>query len=49
MYRSKIYEMMNENSSYYDPILPKQYHLLTNRVEWVEAEINNWIESKVAP
>ena len=46
--RSTIYEIMNENSPYYDPTFPKKVKITQNRIGWSAWEINQWIEDKLA-
>jgi len=46
--RSTIYEMMDENSPYYDPTFPKKVKITQNRIGWSAWEINQWIEDKLA-
>ncbi|MCH7388242.1 AlpA family phage regulatory protein [Acinetobacter modestus] len=46
--RSTIYEMMDENSPYYDPTFPKKVTILQKRIVWSAWEINQWIETKLA-
>ena len=46
--RSTIYEMMDENSPYYDPTFPKKVKITQNRIGWSAWEINQWIEAKLA-
>lgn len=46
--RSTIYEMMDENSPYYDPTFPKKVKITQNRIGWSAYEIHQWIESKLA-
>ena len=45
---STIYEMMNEKSKRYDPTFPIQVRISKGRVAWVESEIGQWIEDKIA-
>ena len=45
--RSTIYEMMDEDSPYYDPTFPKKVKITQNRIGWSAWEINQWIESKL--
>ena len=45
--RSKIYEMINKDSKYYDPTFPKKIKMTQNRICWSAWEINQWIESKM--
>ncbi len=46
--RSTIYEMMDEDSPYYDPTFPKKVKITQKRIGWSAWEINQWIESKMA-
>lgn len=46
--RSTIYEMMDENSPYYDPTFPKKVKITQNRIGWSAYEIHRWIEHKLA-
>ena len=46
--RSTVYEMMDENSPYYDPTKTKKVKITQNRIGWSAWEINQWIESKLA-
>ncbi|MFW2121689.1 helix-turn-helix transcriptional regulator [Acinetobacter ursingii] len=45
--RAKIYEMINENSKYYDPSFPKPIRLSESRIGWSAWEIHQWIEAKM--
>ena len=45
--RSTVYEMMDENSPYYDPTFPKKVKITQNRIGWSAWEINQWIETKL--
>lgn len=45
--RSTIYEMMNENSPYYDPVFTKKVKITQNRIGWSAYEIHQWIENKL--
>lgn len=45
---STIYEMMNKKSKRYDPTFPTQVKLSKGRVAWVESEIAEWLNSKIA-
>ncbi|MGL4588069.1 MAG: helix-turn-helix transcriptional regulator [Acinetobacter ursingii] len=45
--RAKIYEMINENSKYYDPSFPKPIRLSESRIGWSAWEIHQWIEDKM--
>ncbi|UYF80262.1 helix-turn-helix transcriptional regulator [Acinetobacter ursingii] len=46
--RSTIYEMMDENSPYYDPTFPRKVKITQNRIGWSAYEIHQWIESKLS-
>ncbi|USA47431.1 AlpA family phage regulatory protein [Acinetobacter sp. C26M] len=46
--RSTVYEMMDENSPYYDPTFPKKVTISQKRIGWSAWEINQWIEAKLA-
>lgn len=46
--RSTIYEMMDEDSPYYDPTFPKKVTISQKRIGWSAWEINQWIEAKLA-
>ena len=43
-----IYDMLDKKSNRYDPTFPIQVKLSKGRVAWVESEVANWIESKMA-
>ncbi len=45
--RTKIYEMINEQSKYYDPTFPRPIRLSESRIGWVAREVNQWIEGKL--
>lgn len=45
--RSTIYEMMDENSPYYDPTFPKKVKFIQKRIGCSAWEINQWIEDKL--
>ncbi|MCY6411855.1 AlpA family phage regulatory protein [Acinetobacter sp. VNH17] len=45
---STIYEMMDENSPYYDPTFPKKVTISKKRIGWSVWEIHQWIETKLA-
>ncbi|WP_312099912.1 helix-turn-helix transcriptional regulator [Acinetobacter venetianus] len=45
--RSTIYEMMDEDSPYYDPTFPKKVKITQKRIGWSAYEIHQWIESKL--
>ncbi len=46
--RAKIYEMINEESKYYDPTFPRPIRLSESRIGWSAWEVNQWIEAKLA-
>lgn len=46
--RSTIYEMMDEDSQYYDSTFPKKVTITSKRIGWSAWEIHQWIESKLA-
>ena len=43
-----IYDMLDRRSKRYDPTFPVQVKLSKGRVAWVESEVAQWIESKIA-
>ncbi len=43
-----IYDMLDKRSKRYDPTFPTQVKLSKGRVAWVESEIAEWLESKIA-
>ena len=43
-----IYEMINKKSDRYDPTFPVQVKLSKGRVAWVESEIAEWLENRLA-
>ena len=43
-----IYDMLDKRSNRYDPTFPIQVKLSKGRVAWVESEVAQWIESKIA-
>ncbi|MGP5436407.1 helix-turn-helix transcriptional regulator [Psychrobacter alimentarius] len=43
-----IYDMLDTRSNRYDPSFPVQVKLSKGRVAWVEREIAEWLESKMA-
>ena len=45
--RSKIYELINKESKYYDPTFPQPIRLSESRIGWSAWEINQWIESRL--
>lgn len=45
--RSKIYELINKESKYYDPTFPQPIRLSESRIGWSVWEIHQWIEAKL--
>ncbi|MFK4050668.1 helix-turn-helix transcriptional regulator [Acinetobacter venetianus] len=45
--RSKIYELINKESKYYDPTFPQPIRLSESRIGWSALEIHQWIEIKL--
>ncbi|WP_330165964.1 MULTISPECIES: helix-turn-helix transcriptional regulator [unclassified Psychrobacter] len=45
---STIYDMLNKRSKRYDPTFPVQVKMTKGRVAWVESEVAQWIERKMA-
>lgn len=45
--RSHMYNKMDFNSRYYDPLFPRQVRLGAASVAWVESEIDEWINSRI--
>ena len=43
-----IYDMLDKRSNRYDPTFPVQVKLSKGRVAWVEGEVVQWIEDKIA-
>lgn len=43
-----IYDMLDRRSKRYDPTFPIQVKLSKGRAAWVESEIAEWINSKIA-
>lgn len=43
-----IYDMLDKKSKRYDSTFPIQVKLSKGRVAWVESEIAQWIEDKIA-
>jgi len=43
-----IYDMLDKRSNRYDPTFPIQVKLSKGRVAWVESEVAQWLESKIA-
>ncbi|MEG0343617.1 MAG: AlpA family phage regulatory protein [Acinetobacter sp.] len=45
--RSKIYELINKESKYYDPTFPQPIRLSESRIGWSAWEIHQWIGTKL--
>lgn len=45
---STIYDILDPKSKRYDKTFPKQVKITANRVGWVAAEVNAWIEQRMA-
>ena len=45
--RSKIYELINKDSKYYDPTFPQPIRLSESRIGWSAWEIHQWIKAKM--
>ena len=45
--RSKIYELINKDSKYYDPTCPQPIRLTEMRIDWSAWEIHQWIKAKM--
>lgn len=45
--RSKIYELINKESKYYDPTFPQPIRLSESRIGWSAWEVHQWIEAKL--
>lgn len=43
-----IYDMLDKKSNCYDPSFPIQVKLSKGRVAWVESEIAQWLENRMA-
>ncbi|MGE6330396.1 helix-turn-helix transcriptional regulator [Psychrobacter pacificensis] len=43
-----IYDILDKKSKRYDSTFPVQVKLSKGRVAWVESEVADWIESKMA-
>ena len=43
-----IYDMLDKRSKRYDPTFPIQVKLSKGRVAWVEGEIAEWLNDKIA-
>lgn len=46
--KSTIYDMLDKKSSRYDSSFPTQVKLSEGRVAWVESEIAQWLEDRMA-
>jgi len=46
--RSTIYDKLDPESSSFDPTFPKQVSIGLRAVGWVEAEIEAWIQRRIA-
>ena len=46
--RTTIYDMLDKRSKRYDPTFPIQVKLSKGRVAWVEGEIAEWLNDKIA-
>jgi prophage regulatory protein len=46
--RSTIYARLDKHSPHYDPTFPKPITLGSTSVAWIEAEIQQWIASRIA-
>jgi prophage regulatory protein len=45
--RSTIYDLMSVKSPRHDASFPKRIQLTTNRVGWIEQEVQEWIAARV--
>ncbi|WP_201533922.1 helix-turn-helix transcriptional regulator [Psychrobacter ciconiae] len=43
-----IYDMLDKKSNRYDPTFPIQVKLSKGRVAWVESEIAEWLQARIA-
>lgn len=43
-----IYDMLDKKSKRYDPTFPIQVKLSKGRVAWVESEVAQWLDGKIA-
>ncbi|AMT98178.1 MULTISPECIES: helix-turn-helix transcriptional regulator [Psychrobacter] len=43
-----IYDMLDKKSNRYDSTFPVQVKLSKGRVAWIESEVAQWIEDKIA-
>ena len=46
--KSTIYELGDPGHSRYDPAFPKRFQLTPGAVRWVEQEVMEWLEAKIA-
>lgn len=46
--RSTIYDHLNPGSPRHDPTFPRPIKLGASAVGWLEAEVNEWLASKIA-
>ena len=46
--RSTIYDKMDHKSARFDPTFPKQVNLGVGSVGWLESEVTEWLESRIA-
>ena len=43
-----IYDMLDKRSNRYDPTFPVQVKLSKGRVAWIESEVAEWLNDKIA-
>ena len=43
-----IYDMLDKRSNRYDPSFPVQVKLSKGRVAWIESEVAEWLNDKIA-
>ena len=43
-----IYDMLDKKSNRYDPTFPVQVKMSKGRVAWVESEVAEWLNDKIA-
>ena len=46
--QSTIYDMMDKKSKRYDPTFPTQVKLSQGRVAWIESEVADWLNARIA-
>ena len=46
--KTLVYDKMDTNSPRYDPTFPKQVKIGPKAVAWVESEVDQWIEQRIA-